>query len=78
MFKKPVSDELSFVTWCAVVQDATIRRCGHKTFSGKLWCLNDAQWVPRGPKCGEKIFHAILRVVFVAFSVVANFQKWPF
>ncbi len=33
MFKKPVSDDLSFVTWCIILLEVAIRRwvhCSHK------------------------------------------------
>ncbi len=65
MFKKPVWDDLSFVTWCIILQEVAIRRwvhCSHKGMDmvsnntpGRLWRLNDAQLVLRGPKCAKKI-----------------------
>ncbi len=29
---------------------------GQQQYSGRLWCLNDAQLVLKGPKCAKKIF----------------------
>ncbi len=65
MFKKPVWDDLSFVTWCIILLEVAIRRwvhCSHegmdmvsKQHSGRLWRLNNAQLVLRGPKCAKKI-----------------------
>ncbi len=65
MFKKPVWDDLSFVTWCIILLEVAIRRwihCSHKRdghsqqqYSGRLWCLKDAQLVLRGQNCGKKI-----------------------
>ncbi len=66
MFKKPVWDELSFLTWCIILLEVFIRRWVHCVIkgwtcsgtihsSGKLWCLNDAQLVLRSPKCAKKI-----------------------
>ncbi len=58
-------NQLSFVTWCIILLDVAIGRwvhCSHKgtaegqqQYSGRLWCLNDAQLVLRGPKCAKKI-----------------------
>ncbi len=63
MFKKPVGDDLSFVTWCIILLEVVIRRWytviikgwtwserdghGQKQYSGSLWRLNDAQLVLR-------------------------------
>ncbi len=62
MFKKPVWDDLSFVTWCIILLEVSIRRwvhCSHKgtdmVSNNRLWRLNDAQLVLRGPKCAKKI-----------------------
>ncbi len=65
MFKKPVWDDLSFVTWCIILLEVALRRwvhCSHKgmsigqqQYSGRLWSLNNAQLVLRGPKCVKKI-----------------------
>ncbi len=40
MFKKPVWDDLNFVTL--------------QQYSGRLWRLNNAQLVLKGPKCAKK------------------------
>ncbi len=65
MFKKLVWDNLSFVTWCIILLEVAIRRrahCSHKKdgycqqqYSGRLWHLNNAQLVLKGPKCAKKI-----------------------
>ncbi len=34
MFKKPVWDHLSFVTWCIVLLEVAIRRCVHRIHKG--------------------------------------------
>ncbi len=65
MFKKPVWEDLSFVKWCIILLEVFIRRwvhCSHKGMdmainnTRRLWCLNNAQFVLRGPKCAKKIF----------------------
>ncbi len=52
------------MTWCIILLEVAIRRWGHcshkgmdsqQQYSGRLWCLNDAQLVLRGPKCAKKI-----------------------
>ncbi len=65
MFKKPVWDDLSFVTWCVILLEVAIRRwvyCSHKGMdmisnNTQLGCggLNNAQLVLSGPKCAKKI-----------------------
>jgi len=64
-FKKPVWDDLSFVTWYVILLKVAIRRwvhCGHKgvdmvskQYLGRLWHLNNAQLALRGPKCAKNI-----------------------
>ncbi len=64
MFKKPVWDDLSFVTWCIILLEVasedgyTVVIKGwtwSQQYSGRLWRLNDAQLVLRDPKCAKKI-----------------------
>ncbi len=63
MFKKPVWDDLSFVSWCSILLEVSIRRWYTVVMKGwtwsatilRLWRLNDAQLVLRGPKCAKKI-----------------------
>ncbi len=62
MFKKPVWDDLNFVTWCIILLEVAIRRWVHcryglsqQQYSGRVWCLNDAQFEQRSPKCAKKI-----------------------
>ncbi len=65
MFKKPVWDDLSFVTWCVVLLEASITRweySGHKGIDvvsrNTLWRLNDAQlW--RTQSVARKYLHTI-------------------
>ncbi len=55
MFKKPVWDDLIFVTRCIILLEVHQKmvHCRHKgmdmvnQYSGRLWWLNDAQSVPR-------------------------------
>ncbi len=63
MFKKPVWDDLSFVTGCIILMEVAIKRwvhCSHKGMdmvsnNTQVSCgLNDAQLVLRGPKCAKK------------------------
>ncbi len=63
MFKKPVWDDLSFVTWCIILLEVAIKRWMHFSHKGmdmvsnntQVSCgLNDAQLVLRGPKCAKK------------------------
>ncbi len=62
MFKKPVWDDLNFVTWCIILLEASEdgytshKGHGQQQYSGRLWRLNDAQLVLRGPKCAKKIY----------------------
>ncbi len=65
MFKKPVWDDLSFVTWCIILLEVAsedgytvVIKGWHdqQQYAGRLWCLNKAQLVLRGPKCAKKIF----------------------
>ncbi len=51
-WKKPSEDKYTVVK----------KRDGHgqQLYSGRLWCLNDAQLVIRGPKCAKKISHTPL------------------
>ncbi len=55
MLKKPVWDDLSFVTWCIILLEVasedgytvvldwnTWDGHGQQQYSGRLWCLNDA------------------------------------
>ncbi len=62
--KKPVWDDLSFVTWCIILLEVVIRRWytvvikdghGQQQYSGRLWHLNNAQLVLMDPKCVKKI-----------------------
>ncbi len=65
MFKKPVWDDLSFVTWCIILLEVAIRRwihCSHKGMymvsnNTQVGCggLNNAQLALRGLKCAKKI-----------------------
>ncbi len=70
MFKKPVWDDLSFVTWCIILLEVasedgcTVVIKGwtwSATILSRLWRLNDAQLVLRGPKCANKISPTPLR-----------------
>ncbi len=64
MFKKPVWDDLSFVTWCIILLEVasedgcTVVIKGwtwSATILSRLWRLNYAQLVLRVPKCAKKI-----------------------
>ncbi len=63
MFKKPVWDDLSFVTWCIILLEVASEDGytvvikgwhGQQQYSGRLWHLNDAKLVLRRPKCAKK------------------------
>ncbi len=64
MFKKPVWDDLSFVTWCIILLEVHQKmvHCSHKEMdmvrnNTQVDCgvLNDAQLVLMDPKCAKKI-----------------------
>ncbi len=71
MFKKPVWDELSILTWCIILLEVFIRRWVHCVIkgwtcsgtihsSGKLWCLKRCSIGTKEPKvCQENIPHTI-------------------
>ncbi len=59
MFKKPVWDDLSFVTWCIILLELAIRRwvhCSHEgidglqQYSGRMWRLNNEKLVISVPR----------------------------
>ncbi len=62
MFKKTVSDDLSFATWCIILLEVasedvcTVVIKGWTWSASRLWRLNNAQLVLRVPKCAKKIF----------------------
>ncbi len=43
MFKKPVWDDLSFVTWCIILLEVAVRRCVHCSHKGKDMVSNNTQ-----------------------------------
>ncbi len=61
MFKKPVWDDLSFVTWCIILLEVFIRRCHTVVIKGWTWSatiLRLAVVLKRcsvGTKCAKKI-----------------------
>ncbi len=68
MFKKPVWDDLSFVTWCIILLEVVIRRCVHCSHKGMDMVSNNTQTVAfkrcsigaKRPKvCQENIPHTI-------------------
>ncbi len=69
MFKKPVWDDLSFVTWCIILLEVAIRRCVHCSHKGMNVFSNNTQVDvafklcsigTKGPKvCQENIPHTI-------------------
>ncbi len=70
MCKKPVWDDLSFVTWCIILLEVIIRRCVHcshkgmdmvsNNTTGRLWRFKQCSIGTKGPKvCQENIPHTI-------------------
>ncbi len=62
MFKKPVWDDLSFVTWCIILLEVHQKmvHCSHKGMDMDNntqvdWRLNDSQLVLKDPTCAKKI-----------------------
>ncbi len=85
MFKKPVWDDLSFVTRRVTLMKVAIRRwvhCGHKgmdmvskQWSGRLWHLNDAQLVQRGPQWVWTRDNKISRVLFRSLALFSALNR---
>ncbi len=75
MFKKPVWDDLSFVTWCIILLEVAIRsweHCSHKEMdmvsnNTQVGC-GDAQLVLRGPKCAKNISHH--------YTTTSSLNRW--
>ncbi len=69
MFKKPVWDNLCFVTWCIILLEVAIRRWVHCSYNGMDMVSNNTQVAveykrcsigTKGPKvCQENIPHTI-------------------
>ncbi len=54
IFKKPVWDDLSFVTWCIILLEVAFRRWVHCSHKGMDMVSNNTQ-VGCGPMCAKKI-----------------------